>query len=58
MKTKLLSEFDSNQTQVSTGTLSMISRILYPASLLSFQEPETDIDFQKAANEESESDPD
>ncbi|WP_165783203.1 hypothetical protein [Leptospira barantonii] len=58
MKTKLLSEFDSNQTQVSTGTLSMISRILYPASLLNVQEPETDIDFQKAANEESESDPD
>ncbi|WP_165782967.1 hypothetical protein [Leptospira kmetyi] len=56
MKTKLLSEFDSNQMQVSTGTLSMISRLLFPASLLNSREAENDFDFPKAASEESRSD--
>lgn len=56
MKTKMLSEYDSDQIQVSTGTLSMISRLLFPASLVKFEESEKDVDFRKKVNKESQSD--
>ncbi|RHX95593.1 hypothetical protein DLM76_00945 [Leptospira yasudae] len=46
MKSKLLSELDSNEMQVSIGTLSMISRLLFPSSLLSAYKADQEIDPQ------------